>query len=104
MLVGAVADTFKIPGRGLVVATDTPYERLPRDLELRIGDPVEFRSGGRVFRSYVAGIEHCDPWAPKQLFAFLLPGDVVKADVPIGAEVWTGETDAERVAAPEPAN
>ena len=98
-LVGAVADTFDIRGRGLVVATDTPYERLPHDLKLRIGDPVEFRSGGRVFRSLVVGVEHFDPWTPKHLFAFLLPRDVVKADVAIGAEVWAVEADAEPGAA-----
>jgi hypothetical protein len=99
MLVGAVADTFEIRGRGLVVATDRPYERLPRDLKLKIGDPVEFRSSGRVFRSRVVGIEHWDPWTPKQLFAFLLPREVVKADVQIGAEVWAVEADAEPSAA-----
>jgi hypothetical protein len=103
MLLGAVADTFEIRGRGLVVATDTPCERLPRNLKLRIGDPVEFRCGGRVLRSVVVGIEHCDPWTPKQLFAFLLPHDVVKADVPIGAEVWTVEASADPGTAPDPA-
>jgi hypothetical protein len=99
MLVGVVADTFEIRGRGLVVATDTPYERLPRDLKLQIGAPVEFRSGGRAFRSRVVGIEHCDPWTPKQLFAFLLPREVVKTDVEIGAEVWAVEAGAEPDAA-----
>lgn len=95
MLVGAVVDTFEIQGRGLVVITDTPYERLPRDLKLRIGDPVELHSCGRVFRSRVVGIEHGDPWTPKQLFAFLLPREVVKADVLVGAEVWAVAADAE---------
>ena len=103
MLVGAVADTFEIRGRGLVVATDTPYGRLPSDLKLKIGDPVEFRSGGCVFRSRIVGIEHCDPWSPRQLFAFLLPREVVKADVQIGAEVWAADADAEPGAAPDPA-
>jgi hypothetical protein len=99
MFVGVVADTFEIRGRGLVVATDTPYEPLPRDLKLKVGDPIEFRSGGRVFRSRVVGIEHCDPWTPKQLFAFLVPREVVKADVQVGAEVWAVEADAEPGAA-----
>lgn len=101
MLLGAVTDTFEIRRRGLVVVTDTPYERLPCDLKLQIGDPVEFRSGGRVFRSRVEGIEHCDPWNPKQGFAFLLPREAVKADVPLGAEVWAVESDAEPGAAPD---
>ncbi len=95
MVVGAVADTFEIRGRGLVVATETPFERLPRDLKLKIGDPVEFRSGGRVFRSRVVGFEHCDPWTPNQFFAFLLPREVAKTDVQIGAEVWAVEAVAE---------
>lgn len=88
MLVGTVADTFEIQGRGLIVATDTPLERLPRDLKLKIGDLIEFRSASRAFRSRVAGIEHCDPWSPKHSFAFLLPREVAKTDVLIGAEIW----------------
>jgi len=92
MLVGKVFDTFDIKGRGLVVATDTTYEQLPRELKLKIGDPVEFRIGGEVvMRSRIVGIEHCDPWSPKHTFAFLVPRDVSKADVPIGSEVWSME-------------
>lgn len=102
MLIGAVAETFEIRGRGLVVATDTTYERLPRDLKLKIGDPVEFRSDGRVFHSRVMGIEHCDPWTPRQLFAILLPREVTKADVLIGAAIWAVDADDEPGAAPDP--
>ncbi len=39
----------------------------------------------------IVGIEHCDPWSPKHTFAFLLPRDVSKADVPIDCEVWSVE-------------
>ncbi|HWG42734.1 MAG TPA: hypothetical protein VN688_08105 [Gemmataceae bacterium] len=92
MLVGMVADTFDINGRGVVVATDTTYEQLPRNLKFKIGDPIELRRNDVVLlRTSVAGIEHCSPWTPKQLFGFLLPRDVSKEAVPMGAEVWTGE-------------
>jgi hypothetical protein len=92
MLVGKVFDTFEIKGRGVVVATDTTYEQLPRELKLKIGDPIEFRVGKDVvLRTTVVGIEHCDPWSPTHTFAFLLPGDLSKADVPIGSEAWSVE-------------
>jgi hypothetical protein len=92
MLVGRVFDTFEIKGRGVVVATDTTYEQLPRDLKLKIGDPIELRVGTEVvLRTRIVGIEHCDPWSPKHTFAFLLPRELSKADVPIGSEVWSVE-------------
>lgn len=90
MLVGKVFDTFEIKGRGIVVATDTTYEQLPRELKLRVGDPVELRIGGAVvLQTKIVGIEHCDPWSPTHTFGFLLPRDLSKADVPIGSEVWS---------------
>lgn len=89
MLIGKVVETFEIKGRGVVVATDTTYEQLPNELRLKIGDPLELRLNGKVVLSTnVAGIEHCDPWSPKHNFAFLIPRDLTKADVPIGSEVW----------------
>jgi hypothetical protein len=92
MFVGKVIDTFDIKGRGVVVITDTTYEQLPRELTLKIGDPVEIRMDGEVvLRTKIVGIEHCDPWSPKHTFAFLLPRDVSKADVPIGSQVWSAE-------------
>ena len=92
MFVGKVHDTFEIKGRGVVVATDTTYDQLPRELRLKIGDPIELRVDGKVIlRTKVVGIEHCDPWSPEHTFAFLLPRDLSKADVPIGSEVWSVE-------------
>jgi len=92
MLAGKVVGTFEIKGHGVVVATDTTYEQLPRELKLKIGDPVELRVDGNVIlRTKVVGIEHCDPWSPKHTFGFLLPRDLSKADVPIGSEVWSVE-------------
>lgn len=90
MKVGRVAELFEISGRGAVVVIDTSYEQLPQDLCLKIGDSVDFRNGTEVtLKSTVTGIEHCDPWTPRQKFAFLLPRDVPKDAVPVGSEVWT---------------
>lgn len=99
MLVGTVADTFEFRGRGLVVTTDTPIERLPRDPKIKTGDLVEFRGAGRIFRSRIVGIEFCDPWSPLRPFAFLLPPLVNKGDVPLGAEIWIVEPVSDPVAA-----
>jgi hypothetical protein len=85
-----VFDTFEIKGRGVVVATDTTYEQLPRELKLKIDDPIELRMAGVVIlQTRIVGIEHFSPWSPKHSFAFLLPRDLTKPDVPIGAEVWS---------------
>ncbi len=92
MFLGRVSETFDITGRGVVVAFGTTYEQLPQDVKLKIGDQVEFRTDGVVvLQSRVAGIEHCSPWTPKSIFAFLLPRTVKKQDVPIGADVWAVE-------------
>jgi len=92
MFVGKILETFEIKGRGIVVATDTTYEKLPHDLRLKIGDSVELRMGGAVIlQTRIVGIEHCNPWSPTLPFAFLLPRDLSKADVPVGSEVWSGE-------------
>src|SRR4051794_9747187 len=84
-----VKELFQIAGRGVVVVTDKTYEALPNTLALKIGDPVEFRQTGRiVLKTFVAGIEHFDPWSPKHSFAFSLPSVVTKQDVSVGAEIW----------------
>jgi hypothetical protein len=63
---------------------------LPRELKLKIGNPVELRLGAEVvLRTKIVGIEHCDAWSPKHTFGFLLPRNLSKANVQIGAEVWT---------------
>ncbi len=81
-------DTFEIKGRGVVVATDENYEQFPGDLNLKIGDRIELRMGGRVILcTKIVGIEHFDPWSPRHLFALLLPSAVSKADAPIGSEM-----------------
>ena len=90
MLIGRVCDTLDIKGRGVVLVTDTAYAQLPRDLKLKIGDLIELRvDGAAILQTKVSGLEHCDPWTPQQLFGFLLPHEVSRQDVPVGAKVWT---------------
>ena len=84
-----VNDLFQIRGRGVVVETDRTYETLPNALALKVGDPIEFRHMGRtVLRTYVAGIEICCPWSPKQPFVFLLPPTITTQTIPVGTEIW----------------
>lgn len=95
MFIGRVLETFELKGRGLVIATDTTYAQLERELKvLRKGAAIEIRSGEISLQTTIAGIELCDPWTPEQLFGFLLPREVRKADVPLGAELWTVEPNA----------
>ena len=84
-----VMEIFQLAGRGLVVITDKTYETLPARLALKIGDPVEFRQTSHtLLKTWVTGIEHLDPWSPKHTFAFTLPFEVMKDDIPVGSEIW----------------
>lgn len=96
-LLGTVAEVFRIPHRGVVVATDTPYKWMPPDLRVMIGDDVEFRYGDSNFRSRIIGIEHADPWTPEHPFAVLVPIEVGPLEVPIGAEVWIVRSRIEQI-------
>jgi hypothetical protein len=88
-LIGKIDTVFDISGR-VVVVLDLTFAQLPSDVKLRIGDAVEFRQHGEaVTRTQIAGIEHCDPWTPHRLIGILLPANVIKDAVPIGAEFWT---------------
>ncbi len=90
MLIGKVEDIWYLEQRGLIVILKTPIAQLPKGLRLKIGDGICFRTDGRTVKSTtVEGIEHCDPYTPKQLFSILLPKDISKAEIPIGAEVLT---------------
>jgi len=91
MKIGRVAELLELPGRGVAVITDTAFEQLPSELRLKIGDPVELRHAAEVLRTKVVGIEHCDPWSPKQKFCILLPSDVTKDAITIGSEVWSDQ-------------
>jgi len=84
--IGNVDDLFDLK-HGLVVVVDRPIAQLP--IPVRIGDAVEFHTPrGTALASSVRGIEHADPWTEKRFFAFLLPPEVVRGEVPLGSEVW----------------
>ena len=84
-----VAETFDIAGRGLVIATNKTFATLD-DVVVRIGDSIAIRrSAADDLRTSVVGIEHCDPWTPERIFAFLVPDGITKSDVPIGSQIWS---------------
>jgi hypothetical protein len=85
-----VSDSFHLRGRGLVVVADETYETLDPSITLKVGDSLSIRHvASTPFTVTVLGIEHCDPWSPKQELAFLLNGDLTRELVPHGAEVWS---------------
>lgn len=84
-----VVDLFQIAGRGVVVETDKTFETFPQNLRLKIGDQIEIRQKGVVLLiTRIAGFEHSDPWSPKHPFCFLLPVEISKQAIPVGAEIW----------------
>ena len=84
-----VADTFQIEGRGVVLMGDTSTTDIDSRFRFQAGDRIELRQAGHtLLRSHFAGHEFVTPSRPDRPFAFLLPPDVTKRDVPIGAEVW----------------
>jgi hypothetical protein len=91
-----VKELFELEGRGLVVITNKTYRQLDSRLALKVGDPVEFRQGERnLLRSRIAGIEISTPWSPDREFAFLLPTQIRKDDVPLFAEIWIDDSHAQ---------
>jgi hypothetical protein len=87
-----VADTFKLRGQGLVVATDKRCDELPSWLKLNVGDDIEIRSGDHIIQTKVAGNMFMTSSSPKTLFGFLVPKDVLKEQVAIGSEIWVTES------------
>jgi hypothetical protein len=86
MLVGKVTETFEIKGRGVLVATDTTYEKLP--CNFKTGDPIELRMSGEiVLRTRIDGFCFV---GPNPYFLFFLK-DIAKAEVVIGSEVWAAD-------------
>jgi hypothetical protein len=84
--VGNVVGLFGLK-HGLVVVMDQRTDQLTAPV--RVDDAIEFRPpNGAALMSSVRGIEHADPWTAKRFFAFLLPADIVRGEVPLGSEVW----------------
>lgn len=82
-----VQELFDLRERGVVVISDRPLADC--DFELKIADTIEFRTPeGLSFQTSIAGIETCNPFDPQREFAFILPRQMRKGEVPVGAEVW----------------
>lgn len=82
-----VQDVFQLTER-LVLAVNATYATLPQNFNLKIGDTIRIRRANREdLTTQVAGIEHCDPWTPRQVFAFSIANTISKTDVPIGSEI-----------------
>uniref|UniRef100_UPI00257DE473 hypothetical protein n=1 Tax=Rhodopirellula sp. UBA1907 TaxID=1947381 RepID=UPI00257DE473 len=72
-----------------VIATNKTFATLD-DVVVRIGDSIAIRrSAADDLLTSVVGIEHCDPWTPERIFAFLVPDGITKSDVPIGSQIWS---------------
>ena len=85
-LLFTVRDTFRLENRGLILAADVK----PEQAGVRMGDSIELRRpDGSSLVTVVIGIERAIPYDPDRTLAVLLPGDILKADVPIGTEVWS---------------
>jgi protein involved in polysaccharide export with SLBB domain len=82
-----VQEVFQLAER-LVLAVNATYATLPQDFNLKIGDTIRIRRANHEdLTTQVTGIEHCDPWTPRQVFAFSIPNTISKTDVPIGSEI-----------------
>lgn len=81
-----VAGTFLLQRIGLVVASDRQRVEIP----VRVGSAIEVRcSDGSSIITKVAGIEMICPPPVDAKLAILLPKEIGKEDVPVGAEVWS---------------
>jgi hypothetical protein len=80
-------ELFDLRGRGVVIISDRPFADC--NFKLKVGDTIEFRTPeGSMFRTTIADIEICDPFDPHREFALLLPRQISKDMVPLGAEIW----------------
>ncbi len=81
-----VVALFDLPGRGIVVVTDSPVSQANFDLR---GSDIEFaRPDGSRLRAFVRGVDFPNPCRSDSPFAFLVGGGVTRADIEIGAAVW----------------
>jgi len=86
-----ICDTFQITGRGVVIATDVKIsEAEAKGVRLKIGDSIELRRpDGSCLAAAIVGVEHLNPYNPERPLAFLLSPQILKDEVPTGAEAWS---------------
>ena len=81
-----VRHPFEIPGRGVAVVGLVPIG----DELFSPGSPLEIRyADGTRRRTQIASIEFVSPHQPDHAMAVMFPLEITKADLPIGAEVWS---------------
>jgi hypothetical protein len=86
MFLGRIEDTFQIHNRGVLFTLDGKFEQVSERGFLKAGDQIELRlADGKNFRTEVAGV---DIEASQRTVAFILPLDVKRDQVQLGADVW----------------
>ncbi|ADG67493.1 hypothetical protein Plim_1661 [Planctopirus limnophila DSM 3776] len=82
----SIVELFEIPGRGLIVVTDTAIRDVPK---LLVGQKINYRKlNGDLYHSFIRGIEMISPFDSGRSFCFLAEENLTKTDLPIGTEVW----------------
>ena len=81
-----IRDRLEVPGRGVAVVGLVPIG----DELFSPGCPLEIRHmDGTTRRTQIASIEFVSPHRPDHAVAVMFPLDITKADLPVGAEVWS---------------
>lgn len=84
--VSKIDDAFNISGRGCIVVPGVPYTFEP---SVVAGTAIEIRNpDGRTIRTQVEAFEMINRGRPMDSAPFLLPRDVTKQDIQIGAEIF----------------
>jgi hypothetical protein len=82
-----IADTFQVPGRGLVLVPEKPET----DFLIRVGTALELRTpDGRCLKTRITGVESLRESleTPRRRMTILITRDIGKNDVPTGTEIW----------------
>jgi hypothetical protein len=81
-----IRDRLEVPGRGVAVVGLVPIG----DELFSRGSPIEIRYiDGTTRHTQIASIELVSPHPPDHAAAVMFPLDITKADLPVGAEVWS---------------
>ena len=87
-LLSTVEDVFEIEGRGCVIAPGVT-ESTPSHIRLRHRDRISLRRpDGSTIETYIYALEFLDGPNRRWCVPILLPPNLIKADVPIGTEIW----------------
>ena len=83
-----VEDVVEIEDRGCVLVPGMT-DKTSEDVEIRAHEPIQLRRpDGSVVQTHIHAIEFLDGPNKSWCVPILLPPEFVKADIPIGTEVW----------------